>query len=168
MFEHTPFYVLACNGQTKVIKYWIVSGREIDTSLFKEKKFKDLYKAPMSTFRKDALALLTQFEQSPDLTRYKLRVEAGHPSVLPSIIFAIVVFLCDGYYTIKEKTQTTLGAMDGQLSLVKEEVAGMIRFFRLMRQLPMELQMVFVFFLFLSSETYFFFFFRSFATESPR
>jgi ankyrin repeat protein len=72
--------------------------------------------------------LLDEFDRDPTQTRYKVQLDLKFPKALAALLFAIVVFVCDDLLQMK-------------LSAVDDHVNPK-RFFDIVVQLPMELQMI--------------------------
>jgi hypothetical protein len=75
--------------------------------------------------RTEVVSLLKRFRDHPEETRYEVRVEFGWLDEMAAELFAVVVFLCDGLLKMQEGSKT-----------------GTAKFFRMAKDLPMELQMV--------------------------
>jgi hypothetical protein len=130
----TPLWWAATEGNLEVIKWWIAAGREMDlgepghpkSDATAEAKREKSYLPSLKVEKRGEVAsLLERFKADPEKTRHDVRVELRHPEVLAAEVFALAIFLCDGLLEIKE------GA-----------VAEDVRFFRIMRSLPMDLQMI--------------------------
>ena len=80
-----------------------------------------------TTAKKATAALLKTFKEYPDATREMVRVSLGWYDKLAAEMFALVVFVSDGLVQVIEGEKATAPAA---------------RFFRIARELPLELQMV--------------------------
>ena len=125
---YTPLWGAAYFGYVDVIKWWIVSGREMDLG-----KPGDVYKtdaigAAKGQGKTEVVSLLERFKENPDDTRYAMRVELGWYDALAAEMFALVVFVSDGLLQIKATTPSPAA-----------------RFFNIARRLPLELRMVLCF-----------------------
>lgn len=74
--------------------------------------------------------LLKRFKKNPKETRRLIRIELGVCDEISSDLFALIVFVCDGYLTLPVTGSPTK----------KQKQAA--RFFKMTQRLPMELQMV--------------------------
>ena len=120
---YTPLYYAAYYGHLEVIKWWIASGREMDLGQPGNEK-NDAIGGAKKRGKTEVVSLLERFKGNPDQTRSEIRKELrwfGEEAEF----FALVIFLSDGLLEIKAETRS--------------EAA---RFFRMARELPMELQMV--------------------------
>ena len=128
----SPLRQAASYGHVDIIRLWIASGREIDlgepgnwrVDPIMAAKDLDFSDPPELRERKaEAASLLERFSQNPEETRSGVREQFGY---FAPDFFALVVFLSDGLLVIRDE------AVDSHAA----------RFFRIVRQLPMELQMV--------------------------
>lgn len=85
-----------------------------------------------------SLQLLQRFLDDPTTVRYQLMLKLGTIEKLTADIFAIVIFLCDGL--LQRTTSSPAGSDTTTDSGVNHLNA--IRFFNIVQQLPMELQMM--------------------------
>ena len=112
-------------GHYDVIKLWIASGREMDLG-----KPGDIYKtdvigAAKKYRRTEVVTLLERFKENPEETRQAARVGIDWYNSRAVEMFALVIFVSD------------------ELLQIKETVAiQAMRFFSIVRKLPLELQMV--------------------------
>ena len=122
----TPLFWAAGGGRVDIIKWWIVSGREMDLG-----KPGDVYKtdaigAARERGRTEVVTLLERFKKNPEKTRSKVRLEIGWYDDLAAEMFALVVFVSAGLLQINDTTTPSPAA----------------RFLNIARRLPLELQMV--------------------------
>lgn len=113
LFGDTPLQRIAQGGLLDVAKWWIASGKELDLS------------EHTNTGKAEVVSLLERFGDHPEDTRHEVRVELGWYDGVAAEIFAQIIFLCDGL-----------------LDLEGEKASKAARFFKIVRQLPMELQMM--------------------------
>ena len=78
----------------------------------------------------EVVAVLERFLVNPAQTRHELRVKLGVLDELAAQVFALTIFLCEDLLQIKPISTTNPAA------------AAAIRFFTLVKRLPMELQMI--------------------------
>jgi len=121
----TPLWCAAYNGHLDTIKWWIVSGREMDVG-----KPGDVYKTDANGMAKkrgktEVVTLLERFKSDANQTRHAMRVELGWYYSTAAEMFALVVFVSDGFLQINDTTPSPAA-----------------RFFNIAAQLPLELQMV--------------------------
>jgi len=124
----TPLWYAAKNGHVNVIRWWIVSGREMDLGEPGNDRT-DAIGVAMKYGETRVVALLERFRNDATQTRHALRVELGLLDGLAAEMFALVVFVSDGLLQVKETTTATPAA----------------RYFSIVAQLPLELQMVLCF-----------------------
>lgn len=120
---YTPLWNAARYGYPEVIKWWIASGREMDLGQPGNKKT-DAIGVAMETRETEVVSLLERFERNPTQTRSEVRKELGWFGE-EAELFALIIFLSDGLLEIRENN-----------------MAGAARFFRMAKDLPLELQMV--------------------------
>jgi len=77
----------------------------------------------------EIVTLLERFKENPGVTRHTIRLEFGWYDEAAAEVFALVVFVSDGFLQIKDTTTATPAT----------------RFFSIASQLPLELQMVLCF-----------------------
>jgi len=122
---YTPLFWAASNGHLDTIRWWIASGREMD--LGKPGVYRtDAIGKATENGKTEVVALLERFKESPERTRYKVRLELGMVDEMAAEIFALVVFVSDGLLRVTHGTKS----------------AAAVRFFCIASQLPLELQMV--------------------------
>ena len=133
----TPLYRAAFNGYIDVVKWWIVSEREIDlgtpgngqtdaiAGAKEEEWWMDL---PMKNAKKEIATLLERFKGDVTQTRHMMRMELGLLDDLAAKLFALVVFVSDGLLHVNDTTSSPAA-----------------RLFSIASQLPLELQMVLCF-----------------------
>ena len=73
--------------------------------------------------RKGIVSLLKRFSENQEQIRQEIRIELGLAYIDAAELFATIVFLCDSYFAIKSDNKAA-------------------RFFRIIRTIPMEIQMV--------------------------
>jgi len=122
----TPLWYAAYNDHLDVIKWWIVSGREMDLGTPGDVYMTDAIGAAKEEGYSEVVTLLERFKENPVKTRHVMRVELGLLDDLAAEMFALVVFVSDGLLHINDSTTTTPAA----------------RYFSIAAQLPLELQMV--------------------------
>ena len=121
---YTPLWGAAYFGYVDVIKWWIVSGREMD--LGKPGDWgTDAFGGAKERGKKEVVTLLERFEKDDTQTRHAMRLELGWCDEAAAEMFALVVFVSDGLLQINGSTTTPAA-----------------KFFRIASQLPLELQMV--------------------------
>lgn len=121
--EGIPCYGAIVDGHLETIKWYIASGRQLDLGEILEYKRLRPLDHQMSS-------LLRRFKDHPDNTRYRVRLELGCLDKLSADIFALVIFLCDDLLRLKNKDVSPL---------IRHET---VRFLSIMKELPMELQMI--------------------------
>jgi len=104
-----------------IIKWWIVSGREMNLS----DAMGDTIRTTWEWEKTEIVILLQRFEKNPVETRHAMRLELDWYSGAAAGMFALVVFVSDDLLQITATTPTPAA-----------------RFFEIVRQLPLELQMV--------------------------
>jgi len=122
----TPLNWAAYNDHLSIIRWWIVSGREMDLGKPGDVYETDAIGAAEKEGHAEVVTLLERFESDSTKTRHAMRVELGWYDEAAAEMFALVVFVSDGLLQIKDTTTTTPAA----------------RFFNIASQLPLELQMV--------------------------
>jgi len=124
----TPLWWSACGNYLGVIKWWIVSGREMDLVTPGNDRT-DAIGIAKKLDRTKVVTLLEKFKENPNKTRHGVRVEVGWYEKLAAEMFALVVFVSDGLLQVNDATTPSPAA----------------RFFSVAAQLPLELQMVLCF-----------------------
>ena len=124
---YTPLWWAAARGQLDAIKWWIVSGREIDLGTPGDIDKTDAIGVAKKNGKTEVATLLERFKENPLETRHAVRVELGLRDELAAEMFALVVFVSDGLLQIKDTTPPAA------------------RFFSIAARLPLELQMVLCF-----------------------
>jgi len=124
----TPLRYAAYFGHVDVIKWWIVSGREMDLGKPGDVDKTDAIGVAQLLGLTEMVTLLERFKENPDDTRRHVRQEMGWYDALAAEMFALVVFVSDGLLQIKATTPSPAA-----------------RFFNIARRLPLELQMVLCF-----------------------
>jgi len=120
---YTPIREAAYWGHSEAIKWWIASGRELLLGEAGNEKTDPVGQAREAN-EGELAELLERFRGNPEETRYAVRLDIGWFDERAAEVFALSVFVSDG------------------LLLVKETPNQATRFFRLIRQLPLELQMI--------------------------
>jgi len=121
----TPLWHAAANGYLEVIKWWIISGREMDLGKPGDVDKTDAIRVAKKRGKLEIATLLERFKSDASKTRHAVRLEIGWYDGVASEMFALVVFVSDGLLQIKDTTPTPAA-----------------RFFSIAAQLPLELQMV--------------------------
>jgi len=117
----------AYHGRLGVFKWWIASGREMDLGTPGDWET-DVIGATEWSRTTEVAELLKRFRKDPDGVRHDVRVELGVLGVLATKLFALGVFVSDGLLRVSQGDQST--------------TAPAARFFHVVTQLPLELQMV--------------------------
>jgi len=128
-YGRTPLWNAACWGYLEVIKWWIVSGREMDLGIPEDVDKMDVIGGAKKHGETEVVTMLERFKSDDSKTRHVIRVELGLVDELAAEMFALVVFVSDGLLQVKDTTTTTPAA----------------RFFGIARRLPLELQMLLCF-----------------------
>ena len=84
------------NGRLDGIKWWIASGREMDLGT-PGVNTTDAIGAAKKRDRKEVVTLLERFKENPVETKHAMRVELDWYDELAAEMFALVVFVSDGY-----------------------------------------------------------------------
>ena len=121
----TPLWHAASYGHLEVIKWWIASGREMNLGTPGEYTTNAIGRAEKYG-KTEVVTLLERFKSDASKTRSEVRLELGLIDELAAEMFALVVFVSDGLLQINDTTTPTSAA----------------RFFKVVTQLPLELQMV--------------------------
>jgi hypothetical protein len=117
-----------------VIKWWIASGREMDLgesgnenndAIGGARKEESWMSEDLKGNKIKVISLLERFRDHPEEARHGVRVEFGWFDEMAAELFALVVFLCDGLLELKD-----------------DVMIGASRFFRMAKELPMELQVI--------------------------
>jgi hypothetical protein len=116
----TALQMAARGGHTRVVKWWIALGKEIDP----DDVPMHIGAAKLSE-KPDLVAMLERFRDNPERTRWELRKELGMTEEAAAGVFAPVIFHSDGLLRIREASMNKLAK----------------RFMGIMVRLPMELQM---------------------------
>lgn len=124
---YTPLFWAAFKGNLDVIRWWIVSGREMDLGE-PGNETTDAIEGAREEDHAEVISLLERFRDHPEDTRHALRVELGWVDEMAAGVFALTVFLCDGLLECKAKAP--------------KASARRTRFFQMIKVLPMEVQMV--------------------------
>ena len=86
--------------------------------------------------------LADEYERDPVAVRTRLRNLPGLREVFIGDLFALVVFLADGLFTLKKKTKTKTKTKTKKEQAVKQQEVQAERFFEMVANLPIEMQMV--------------------------
>ena len=121
----TPLWYAASHDHLDIIKWWIVSGREMDFGKPGDVDKTDAIGAAKKRGNSEVVTLLERFKENPVETRHQVRVQLGLVDELAAEVFAMVVFVSDGLLQINGTTPSPAA-----------------RFFSIASQLPLELQMV--------------------------
>jgi len=92
---HTPLFWAAYYGHLGVIKWWIVSGREMELGEPGNEKT-DVIRFAKWREMTEVVALLKIFKENPEETRYQVRLQLGLVDKVAAEMFALVVFVSDG------------------------------------------------------------------------
>jgi hypothetical protein len=120
-------------GHIHVIREWVASGRDIPASVIDGTLGRNCSMAPRLPIRShisSALLLLDEYKKNPAGARFRVRLDMGRCDEVAAEFLASVVFLSDGLLRIARKAKG--------LPISKKARA----FFRIARQLPLELQMI--------------------------
>jgi len=126
VYGFTNVFWVAQYGHIDIIKWWIVSGREMDLGESGDEKA-DAIGVAKKEGNTEVATLLERFKENPEETRHVIGVELGLVDELAAEVFALVVFVSDGILQVDNPVDSTTPAA---------------RFFRISTQLPLELQMV--------------------------
>lgn len=161
----TALCTAVVTGKIKVIEWWIALGREMDliTSPSTDKNLIEYAIQVMGDIASEwkgkifeIVLLLKRFKADVDQTRYELKLELYFKSARAAKIFTLIVLLCDDYLKIKDNNYgylnycysvycrlayKHLGYLTSSYSNELER-EGIVRFFKIAKQLPMELQMM--------------------------
>jgi len=131
----TPLSNASSVGRLDVVRSLIASGRDLD---FGKPRRKDdaiaatkaeSWEGKEGKRNKAAVnSLLKKFKKDPVQTRFEVRVGLGSKDEMAAEVFALVVFLCEGFVKLHRKGKRALEP--GR------------RFFNVAKRLPMELQMI--------------------------
>ena len=139
----TPLYWASFRGMLDVIRWWIMSGREMNLGepgnemtdaigvannpVMLAMEFPKEFEERTARCAKVA-SLLEQYKENPVKTRHEVRAEMGWYDQLAAGMFALVVFVSDGLLVPSPRRESPAA-----------------RYFGLVSQLPIELQMVLCF-----------------------
>ena len=133
------FYDICISGCIEGLLWWVALGFKID---FKSDEVKSAYDRMIEYERLRAVLergkkssrfynypkmreLLNLYRNDKDKAVFESKYRVGNESVLSTVLFSLVVFLCDGFLKVKA-----------------EENSETARFFRIASKLPMEIQMI--------------------------
>lgn len=120
----TPFWRAAQSGSLEVVKVLIASGRELGLKR-PGYGYDEVIQVAKNNNYYEVVSLLETFKKNPKKTRYEVGLEIDCLDRPAANIFALVVFLCDGLLDLIDQTQSSE-----------------VRFFKIAKQLPLELQMI--------------------------
>jgi len=123
----TPLWRAAFWGHLNTIKWWVASGREMNLGKPGDIDNTDAIGAAKNQGKTEVVTLLERFKENPRETRHAMRLELGLVDALAAEMFAVVVFVSDGLLQVGNVVDSTPAAA---------------RFFRIVSQLPLELQMI--------------------------
>lgn len=150
----TPLWSAARQGRLDLVKWLIASGRFLDPTLRNGKHDKHPKTSPLEVAvkleRQEVAELLQRFQLDPVGTRAEIQRELGLERSQGAEVFVLAVFLTDGYLRIvdreperdRERDRRGAAAAQKESALPKERLARLRSFWRVMSQLPLELQMV--------------------------
>jgi hypothetical protein len=123
-FNYSALYSASNNNHIQVVKIWIASGRELvfegpgnwGADVVKISRLKDHH---------EMVSLLENYQENKEATIHRVRIEMNWYHEKAAHYFSSVVFLCDGLLKIKEGDNSKEG-----------------RFFKIVRKLPLEIQMM--------------------------
>jgi len=127
----SPIGRAAYYGHMETIKWIIASGREVH--LGPSRRQADAVLEAKQAGRDEAVAMLEKFKADPKWTRELARRQVGYYDEPAAELFAPIVFLCDGLLSIREGPWEESGSV------------AAARLFRILSQLPLDLQMVYCF-----------------------
>jgi len=141
----TPLWSAARQGRTDLIKWLIASGRFLDPNVRVKKHDKHPNTSPLEVAvkleREEAIELLQRFQADPVGIRAEIQRELGLERAQAAEVFVLAVFLADGYLRLTmEATQET--NKQTVKSPVDDRGRKLRSFWRIISQLPLELQMV--------------------------
>jgi len=99
---HTPLRWVGFYGYLEILRWWMASGRELDLGEAGD-WWTDAVGQAREEGKTDEVTLLESFTESPEETRYHLRVALGCccRDELAAEVFALVVFVSDGLLQAK-------------------------------------------------------------------
>jgi hypothetical protein len=121
---NTPLWYAAHYGYIEIIKWWVASEREMCLGQSGNEN-NDAIGIAKDLLETKVVCLLERFRDHPNETRYEMRVKLECFDLITAEMFALMVFLSDGLLKDKE----------GKMSKAA-------RFFRITKELPLELQMI--------------------------
>ena len=124
----TPLFWAAYRGYLDLIKWWIASGREMDLGKPGDVHKTNAIGGAKRNGQRVMVTLLERFKENLEETRHQLRLELGWYNEAAEML-ALVVFVSDVLLQIQDTTTPSPAA----------------RFFNIIKQLPLELQMVLCF-----------------------
>jgi hypothetical protein len=131
----SPLWWASYYGYAEVIEWMIASGRGINLDKKGKSpsgnwKYYIAIEIATEDNKTEVVSLLERFTKNQAQTRHEVCLELGLVDKDAAEVFALTVFICDGFLRIKEPAaSSTATATD-------------IRFFNIAMKLPMELQMV--------------------------
>jgi len=100
IYGRTPLWSAAYFDYLKVIKWWIASGREMDLGTPGDVDKTDAIGAAKQRGETGVVTLLERFKSDAAKTRHAIRMELGLLDELAAEMFALVVFVSDGFLQI--------------------------------------------------------------------
>lgn len=135
----TPLWVAVHWGIIDVVELMISSGRDLylgnphldNFYVLKEARLKRSTDSSNKILeeKQKIVTLLENFEVNANRTRYEVRRKLGLYDILAAKLFATVIFHCDGFLDVRKN----INNFDDEDHL---------KFFKIVRQLPIELQMI--------------------------
>jgi len=129
----TPLWWAALKDNLDTIKWWIASGREMDLGKPGDVDKTDAIGMAKRSEKPEVASLLELFKENPMETRHRVRLELGYYSEMAAEVFALVVFVSDGLLQAAPEDQSETTARNA------------VSFFKIVKRLPLELQMVLCF-----------------------
>jgi len=123
----TPLFLAAQKGKETLVRWILACAQELEPQV----RWMRNYSTPADQAARAGYSqlakLIEEYVQNPTLVRQQLRKELGINKVYSAHVFATLVLLSDNYLEIDERLPST---------------NHKIRFFKISRKLPIELQMV--------------------------
>jgi len=121
-------------GMIGVIEWLIASGRDIGDVTTTPRENYNCESSPLSIAKfhegREVANLLERFLNNPEQTRHDIRVNLKMVNELAASVFALTIFVCENLLQIKSICATN------------PYYSATVRFFTLVKRLPMELQMI--------------------------
>ena len=133
---HTTLWWACYRGSPQVVEWLIASGKDLGKwhdfwCVLKLLEFPPPNHRATRENQTKTLVLMRKFMANPMLTRHQVRVRLGFAVSWAAEVFAATIFLCDDLFQLKYARYSTRSAS-----------SSAIRFFSIIRRLPMELQMI--------------------------